>query len=60
MISLGAGSPFSDGYQDGLLDRSEFEYLYPTGRARQKYLDGVRCGEDDRTAGALEPIEPLT
>lgn len=54
------GTPFGDGYADGLYGKTDHAYLYPEGRAREKYVDGVRIGAEEREAGALEPVEALT
>lgn len=52
---LVTGSPFADGYADGLYGRTDFAHLYPDGRPAEKYADGVNCGRQDRADGALEP-----
>lgn len=49
------GSPFADGYADGLYGRDDHAHLWPEGRSRTKYDDGVACGRQDRADGALEP-----
>jgi hypothetical protein len=53
------GTPFGDGFNDGLHARSEYAHLHTEGRALEKYLDGVALGAKDRADGALEPAEPL-
>jgi hypothetical protein len=49
--------PFADGYSDGLHGRNDWAHLHTEGRALAKYLDGKACGEQDRNAGALDPVE---
>lgn len=52
-----SGSPFLDGYADGLRGRDDHAHLWPAGRELAKYLEGRACGAADRAAGALEPAE---
>lgn len=52
--------PFFDGYADGLYGTEDHAHLHTEGRALAKYLDGRRCGEVDRNAGALEPAEVVS
>jgi hypothetical protein len=49
-------SPFTEGYTDALWSRPNAGDLYPA-EQRPKYDDGYRLGDDDRLAGALEPVE---
>ena len=55
-----AGTPFGDGYNDGLNARSEWAHLHTEGRALEKYLEGLAVGAQDRAAGALEPMERVS
>ena len=54
------GTPFGDGYADGLYGRSNWAHPYPEGRAHEKYLAGVAIGQQDHNAGALDPAEQVS
>jgi hypothetical protein len=54
------GTPFGDGYDDGLHARREWAHLHTEGRAAVKYREGLAVGAQDRAAGALEPVERVS